>query len=193
MVLSLILATVDELSSPEESLSDSRPVLTPLSFRYFPQPCFSSTRKRAFQKGNAPRESTFPTLRETMLHYIRTHPHGLKLNNPDRQKHLEDIGLATPLRLNVPFYLHYEETKFSNARERRKVTDNAPRVVYLTTATLVVVPPNLLAQWISEIHKHCDSNLRFLAVKSKDKFPPAQSLATNYDVSAQVMRLSVVY
>jgi hypothetical protein len=62
--------------------------------------------------------------------------------------------------------------------------------MYLTSATLVVVPPNLLAQWNSEILKHClgpeesEDALRFLIVNPKEELPAARLLASNYDVSA---------
>jgi hypothetical protein len=54
--------------------------------------------------------------------------------------------------------------------------------VYLTTASLIVVPPNLVAQWDSEILKHCHSGLRVLVLKSKTKLPQAKALASDYDI-----------
>jgi protein tyrosine phosphatase (PTP) superfamily phosphohydrolase (DUF442 family) len=54
--------------------------------------------------------------------------------------------------------------------------------MYLTSASLIVVPPQLVAQWDSEILKHCRSGLRVLVLKSKTQIPQAKALASDYDV-----------
>ena len=61
-------------------------------------------------------------------------------------------------------------------------------MVYLTAATLVVVPDNLQMQWASEILKHCTDLLRVLVVKNKEELPDAPVLATDYDVSRGSLR-----
>ncbi|KAI0313126.1 SNF2 family N-terminal domain-containing protein [Amylostereum chailletii] len=180
MILALILSTRYQLPTPEESFTDPRPVMTPISFSHFPQAEFAATRKRALNEHEVPHRSTFPSLVEFMLHYCRTSD--LNYRDSERQQSLEDHRLTEPLRLNVPFYLHYDENSPPTMRRPRKPIASTPRVVYLTSATLVVVPPNLLSQWTTEIHKHCQPDLRFLVVKSQDKFPHAPMLATDYDV-----------
>ncbi|WFD32368.1 hypothetical protein MSPP1_003413 [Malassezia sp. CBS 17886] len=56
--------------------------------------------------------------------------------------------------------------------------------VYLTSATLVIVPLTLLVQWTEEIHKHCRPDaLRVLAVPDMQTvLPDACALAQDYDV-----------
>ena len=56
--------------------------------------------------------------------------------------------------------------------------------MYLTTATLAVVPDNLQQQWANEILKHCTDLLRVLNVGAKDELPDAPALALDYDVSS---------
>jgi hypothetical protein len=56
-----------------------------------------------------------------------------------------------------------------------------PRKIYLSTATLVVVPANLVRQWEREIEKHT-TGLKVLVMRSnQSKLPPAAEL-TEYDI-----------
>jgi hypothetical protein len=191
MVLALVLATVDQLSKPEESIHDARPVMTPLAFRHFPYSQFEAARKRlSHHRSRAPSHDgcSFPRLMEIMLHYVRTSPDNLHFRQ--NTEWLQNRGLQSLIDLNVPFYLQSQEP-VALARPLRKNADLGCRTMYLTSATLVVVPPNLLAQWNSEILKHClgpeesDDALRFLIVNPKEELPPARLLASNYDVSAR--------
>jgi SNF2 family DNA or RNA helicase len=55
--------------------------------------------------------------------------------------------------------------------------------VFLSGATLVVVPPMLVSHWTTQIEKHVRSGvLRVLAVKFATEIPPAEQLAYDYDV-----------
>ncbi|KAA1469224.1 hypothetical protein DENSPDRAFT_795695 [Dentipellis sp. KUC8613] len=178
MCLALILATVDQLSKPEPSCDDVRPVLTPISLCHFHGEQVQSVRKK--MSGGSPGSGlSIPTLYETLLHYIRVHPDGLHL------RHYEDSGeLANhwiPLELNSPFYYQHNNANFK-LHARRNSSDPGPCVVYLTSATLVVVPPNLLGQWSSEIQKHCDPSVRVLIVQPQQQLPRARHLASYYDI-----------
>jgi hypothetical protein len=189
MVLALVLATIDQLSKPEESIHDARPVMTPLALRHFPHSQFEGARKRLSPRSlraSTHDANSFPRLMEIMLHYVRTSPDGLHLRQ--NTEWLQNRGLLSVIELNAPFYLQSQEP-VTLARPSRKNADRGFRTMYLTSATLIVVPPNLLAQWNSEILKHClgpdesDDALRFLVVNPKDELPPAKRLASNYDVS----------
>lgn len=59
-----------------------------------------------------------------------------------------------------------------------------PLRVYLTSATLVLVPLTLLVQWLEEIEKHCEPGaLRVLAVPDMHTpLPDALHLAQDYDI-----------
>lgn len=187
MVLALVLATIDQLPKPEESIHDARPVMTPLAFRHFPHSQFETTRKHLSpHHSQAHNGNSVPRLMEILLHYVRTSPDGLHLRQ--NVEWLQNRGLQSLINLNVPFYLQSEEPE-ALARPLRKSADRGFRTMYLSSATLIVVPPNLLAQWNSEILKHClgldesDDALRFLVVNPKEELPMARLLASNYDVS----------
>ena len=60
--------------------------------------------------------------------------------------------------------------------------------MYLSAATLVVVPPNLFNQWLNEINKHCENSVtaRVYAANNRS-LPPADELASMYDVRKSVL------
>ncbi|KAI0273498.1 hypothetical protein BC834DRAFT_854101 [Gloeopeniophorella convolvens] len=189
MILALVLATIDQLPKPEESIHDARPVMTPLAFRHFPHPEFEAARKRLTRRRQrrqpASNVDSVPRLLELMLHYVRTSPDGLHLRqNVDW---LQNRGLLSQIDLNAPFYFQNEDP-VAFPRSRRNKVDPGVRKMYLTTATLIVVPANLLAQWNSELMKHClgseesDDAPRPLLVKPKDELPTARLLSSNYDI-----------
>ncbi|KAG5644225.1 hypothetical protein DXG03_008820 [Asterophora parasitica] len=198
MILALVMATIDQLSSPEESIVDDRPILTPLSFRHFPSSECLSARKRfirwddnLFPRGG----SRVPSLVELLKHRRRTAPdtrvpdtttpQGVKreARRAELAAQIEQTRLGELLKLNTPFYHHYQGDPTLAERSSRKSADPGPRVMYLTSATLIVVPPNLLSQWDREIYKHCEYPLRVLILRSGTPMPNAALLASDYDIS----------
>ena len=181
MVLALILSTVDQLSEPEQAIYTPA-VLAPIAFRHFRDVESRAARKRArWKKGTG----NFPTLVETLHHFLRTNPE----NTQSRLCSLltdKNPALLHSIECNTPYYLHYDDGVECERASRVGKRASSPRVVYLTSATLIVVPPNLLAQWVSEIHKHVDSDLRVLVIRRDDALPPALSLATHFDVRKPV-------
>ncbi|RPD56352.1 hypothetical protein L226DRAFT_538078 [Lentinus tigrinus ALCF2SS1-7] len=179
MMLSLILATLGQLSSPAEAFHEQRVPMTPLSLRHFQSP--SATAERAKLKTSKVfRNTGFPSLVETMLHGIRVAPNGTPL-----REHQDALGphLCGPLQANVPFYIHTDPPRDVGYGAARGANAHAPpRVVYLTAATLVVVPDNLQIQWANEILKHCTEVLRVLLVRDREELPDAPVLATDYDM-----------
>ncbi|KAG6864745.1 hypothetical protein C0991_007420 [Blastosporella zonata] len=197
MILGLILATINQLSAPEASIIDERPVMTPLSFRHFPSSECVSARKGFLRrnKGAFPTEgSRVPSLVELLLHRRRTMPdinihntdNPLGANREERRQHwierLEEIPQGILLPLNIPFYHHNQGSPTIAERSPRSNANPGPRVVYLTSATLIIVPSNLLSQWDREIHKHCEYPLRTLILRSGTPMPNATSLASDYDI-----------
>jgi len=184
MILALVLTTIDQLPSPEESILDTRPVMTPLAFRSFPSAEFLAARKRVTRRQNdimLPLGPRVPSLVELLLHHIQVSPESLGARQYEED--LEVRNLLHLLQNNTPFYHHYDVELAGNERSRRKQSHPGPRLVYLTTASLIVVPANLVAQWDSEILKHCRSGLRVLVLKSKTQMPRARALASDYDVN----------
>ncbi|GJE96414.1 DEAD/DEAH box helicase [Phanerochaete sordida] len=181
MSLSLILATLDQLPEPEESFLDPRPVLTPLAARHFPsqvyadarEKCTSRTRRHASEAGLP---QTIPSLTEHILHLCARDPASTGVRACEET--LRPLGLWRAYRDNTPFYHHFADEPPVSLRSCRKPrTENAPRTVYLSSATLVVVPPNLFNQWSNEINKHCDTTLRTYVVKDNKSLPCARRLA----------------
>jgi hypothetical protein len=191
MILALILATLDQLPEPEESPLDPRPILTPLAFRHFPCGEFATARTRTLHgKSEVPvsKLPTVPSLVELLLHKIRVSPRIRDIRSRDE---LKSTGLWDPLSENTPFYLHFNiDHDADSGRSKRRKVDLGPRVMYLSTATLVIVPGHLKRQWSSEIGKHCQPDaLEVLDIKPKMELPAAHELA-RYDVSNLALFIS---
>ena len=62
--------------------------------------------------------------------------------------------------------------------------NRTPLRVYLTCATLVLVPPTLIMQWLDEMEKHCEPQLlRVLCISDiGSEIPAASQLSQDYDV-----------
>lgn len=203
MILTLIAANKKEISAPEKSTND-RHVMTPLSFRHFPSGKFAETRvmfllgKRLrstplFPKSGIP-EPLVPSLVELLLHRHRTAPYCDIQNDSfsskclhrrvtDLESKVEDLPLGKMLEENVPFYHHFIKDRGHRFKFRGPSLPG-PKVMYLTSATLVVVPSNLMSQWEGEIMKHFSTTLppKVKMLTTKTEVPSAKTLATNFDV-----------
>ncbi|KAJ3516660.1 hypothetical protein NLJ89_g1000 [Agrocybe chaxingu] len=191
MMLSLIVATRNQISSPEPSIVDDRPVLTPLAFRHFPSSDFSTARKRFYCDSDPRSGVRVPSLVELVLHKARVTPnceippsmltkrYGYELQREDE---VSALPIGEVLRANAPFYHHYLGEPSNRERAQRNNRQRGPKVMYLTSATLVVVPANLLSQWDREITKHCAVPLRVLILRANTPMPSVRSLVTDYDI-----------
>ncbi|TFK61006.1 hypothetical protein BDN72DRAFT_850036 [Pluteus cervinus] len=197
MVLGLVLSTLNQLPSPEVSIMDDRPILTPLAFRHFPSDEFHIARQRLYRDSDPPdpfRTSRVPSLVEILLHKMRTDPDitipntttsggaclfSKKLTLADA---LDSLPLGKLLQANTPFYHYYSGEPTLQYRTDRKATTPGPRVVYLSPATLIVVPANLISQWDREIQKHCEHPLRVFILRTGTRMPSVHSLASDYDI-----------
>ncbi|KAJ6526270.1 SNF2 family N-terminal domain-containing protein [Mycena vulgaris] len=191
MILTLILSTLNQLSEPEPSIIDTRPILTPLALRHFPSAEFGAVRTRLFgNKKKARVDASVPTLVELLLHKLATHPISFvpEARTPYHtgvKENLDNLEQYTgPRRDNLPFYLEYKNEPTDNERPNKRSgrAAIAPRMLYLTSATLVVVPPNLVLQWTQECSHHCDDSLRLCVLKTNEPIPPARTLAFDYDI-----------
>ncbi|KAI0351515.1 hypothetical protein OH77DRAFT_1506480 [Trametes cingulata] len=183
IILSLILATLDELAAPEEGILEERNPLTPLAFRRFQTAAVISERAKlsGYTGRKVQGDGVFPSLVDIILHKCRVAPKGIPLRDPEEQERLERHNLWKPLMANVPYYLHSPDPPDSYGRRARQSNGSGPKVMYMTSATLVIVPDNLLRQWANEILKHCTDMLRVLLVDDKRELPDAPALATYYD------------
>ena len=198
MTLALVLATIEQLPAPEVSVLGTQPVMTPLAFRHFPSSHYAAARKQFLrEKKETPNSQHFrvPSLVELLLHRSRTVPDTTILDTTTTDGMLSyehKLNIAERLELshfpqlrtaNVPFYHQYQGEPTNNERMRRDQSNPGPRVMYLTSATLILVPPNLISQWDREIQKHCEYPLRVILLRSRDPMPAVKSLASDYDVS----------
>ncbi|EAU88937.1 hypothetical protein CC1G_10583 [Coprinopsis cinerea okayama7 len=193
MIIGLILATLRQLPQPEESLLDDRPILTPLSFRTFPSTECVRARGR-FGSKDPPIGDRVPSLVELLLHRSRTAPVDAICNYntlaerrqaekaEELEERLENLPLDQLRKATVPFYFHYDGDPLDLARSRRRKNDAAPKRMYLSAATLVVVPANLLSQWDREISKHVEAPIRVLILRTTTPVPSVRELASDYDI-----------
>lgn len=195
MILSLILATLDQLSAPDEGIHEERNPLTPIAFQKFRTEAALSEREKLSGGGPRKKRKTttgdggFPTLVDILLHKCRVAPEGIPLRDPRQQERMEGHSLLRPLMANVPFYLQTHDLEETSGRRARQQGTKGPKVMYLTSATLVIVPDNLRRQWANEILKHCTDLLRVLLVDDKHELPDATTLASDYDVSCPMFMI----
>ncbi|KAH6902291.1 SNF2 family N-terminal domain-containing protein [Coprinopsis sp. MPI-PUGE-AT-0042] len=168
MIIGLILATLKQVPKPEESLLDER---------------------------SEPIGNRVPSLVELMVDSSRTRPfhfipNPATLAGAEKARRIEEIEEkfeALPIyeacRASTPFYFHFERNPTDDDRpgKRRRQTGRRPKRMYLSTATLVVVPANLLSQWDREILKHASHPLRVFILRSKTPLPTVHQLA-DYDI-----------
>lgn len=77
-------------------------------------------------------------------------------------------------------YLSHRD-KSASSRYSQRREQEASRLI-ISSATLVIVPPNLVTHWRQEIAKHVNEGaLKILVVNNDAKLPPAKELAT-YDI-----------
>jgi SNF2 family DNA or RNA helicase len=178
ILLALIMATRDRLALPD-GREDGNIMVTSLTARYSQTQHHRELRKQY----SISEPDKIPTLVENLLHFLACHPDSVT-NAPYRIRELfESSSLAQLSSRLPPFYFDHG----SNSRAERKGEKNVkpPAKLYLTRASLVVVPASLYEQWKGEIYKFCrDGALKVLFAKDIDfRLPRAVELAS-YDVSS---------
>lgn len=113
--------------------------------------------------------SKMPSLHDLMLSFIRTR------GVPYRDKAHAHPHLVEKLDRQTPYYVELTETPMTKRSQEITVTSQK---IFLSHATLLVVPAELLLQWRDEIHKHVKD--KFLSVwtvhTAKDKIPSIEDL-----------------
>ena len=193
MTLALIMSTVDQLPAPPEAVEAITPVLTPIAFKLFPsEPYREARRLIAGRRGAKDEHLEVPSLLETMIHYVRISSESVGLQPAEEE--LQAARLWDPIMANTPFYFRHIAKKADPNRPLRARAQSAPLVTYLSPATLVLVPQNLLGQWENEINKHCTAQVpqRVLVIQKEVKIPSPKQLASDYIVRAFRAVLRVV-
>ncbi|KAG8217792.1 hypothetical protein J3R82DRAFT_5955 [Butyriboletus roseoflavus] len=180
MVIALVLASASQLPDPEESLVDERSVMTPLAYRHFPSAEYALARDRAGLGRRAIQR--VPSLVELLVHHFSLAK--VTTGRLTFADELEASHLWPFIRANRPFYHQYNTELATEAlkRSRRRIPNLSPRTMYLTSATLVIVPLTLLGQWKTEIDKHCHDCVRYLIVRPSMDLPDARRLASDYEL-----------
>lgn len=185
MTLSLILSTVDQLPAPPEAIEVVTPMLTPIALKFFPSEPYREARKLATtsRRGAKDEQPGVPSLLETMVHYVRVNSENVGLQPAEEE--LREARLWEPIIANTPFYFQRDTGAVDFKRPLRVSRAWSPPVpIYLSPATLVLVPQNLLGQWKNEINKHCTSQIpqRVLIIQKDVKIPSPKQLASDYIV-----------
>ncbi|KAF9150335.1 hypothetical protein BG015_007854 [Linnemannia schmuckeri] len=132
-----------------------------------------------FKEMVLPRGVPIPSLRDFAAATVKiravNYRHAQDYINPDIMDTLEDS------------LLYYHESGSSEqsrqSKSRQTKTSEPPVEIYLSNATLVIVPPNLVDQWCNEINKHTyDGALKvFTITNNSQEFPNLRTLL-QYDL-----------
>ncbi|KAJ7772955.1 SNF2 family N-terminal domain-containing protein [Mycena maculata] len=190
IILALVMSTLRQISEPAPAILDMRPVLTPLAFRHFLSSEFGMARTHNEGKDDPSTPPHVPRLVELLLHRMATKPLTFIPESSAKhyaalQKEVDNLNhYAGPRKDNIPFYLDYQnEPKFGADERCSRQPKQGPRLLYLTSATLIIVPINLLMQWETACSVHCDDSLRVCVLRSREQqMPPARELASQYDI-----------
>jgi hypothetical protein len=190
MTLSLILSTVDQLPAPPEAVEVVTPMLTPIALKFFPSEPYGEARRLAAtgRRGAKDQQPGVPSLLETMVHYVRVNSETVGLQPAEEE--LREARLWEPIIANTPFYFQRDARTVDCKRPLRAARARSPPVpIYLSPATLVLVPQNLLGQWENEINKHCTTQIpqRVLIIQKEVKIPSPKQLASDYIVRSYVV------
>ena len=181
----LILLTQHQLPAPEESLLEPRPVLTPVFLRHSRTLEALEARESAYGSCDAVDfVSSFPTLSGLVSHQIRSHLDTSFFHL--KEEFMNSFSFWPEVKKNVPFYFQSSKSDIQISKQERLSRYpvlSPPKRIYLSAATLVIVPPHLFIQWQSEIHKHCHDNvLRILTIDGNGRIPNVKRLANDFDL-----------
>lgn len=87
-------------------------------------------------------------------------------------ENIEFTNCAAAIKRNKGFYVLPAQAR----RRSSRIVVPSDRKVWLSDTTIVVVPANLVKQWVQEINKHTKGLNVLVMSKSVDKVPPARQL-----------------
>jgi hypothetical protein len=101
-------------------------------------------------------------------------------------KKLEETGLdyakcVNAIQANIGHYTIPPHPLTPSRRKSGRSKPPAEELVYLSTASLIVVPPNLVRQWEHEIEKHTTGLKVLVMTENKQILPPVKKLI-DYDI-----------
>lgn len=170
ILISLIVSTMDHLSRPPRKPNSGHE-----------QEALTSWSQDITASG------AFPSLVDIACHRIRT-------TRPpfDWRRMASSLPPGIKQKLGetsfLPFYLESIEPESRRLTRTQHVDCGAKKSmrIFLTNATLLLLPKMLTLQWRTELTKHLKPEvLRVLFVQKETSIPNARDLATQYDVSLQ--------
>ncbi|KAF7875277.1 hypothetical protein EAF04_002449 [Stromatinia cepivora] len=105
-------------------------------------------------------------------------PWEIVLRKMESEQGLGFSRMRDALNRGIGYYWYTPETPRRDTRNPKSTT---PRKIWLTKATIVVVPANLVQQWIQEIEKHT-IGLKCLVMDDMKVSLPAAYLLISYDI-----------
>ncbi|KAF9112099.1 hypothetical protein BGX27_003981 [Mortierella sp. AM989] len=123
--------------------------------------------------------STIPTLRDLAAVAVKMS----RLEYRKAHDYINEESMEILEAMSVYYYDEeiLERPRMPRARLFRMV--DLPIEVYLSSSTLVIVPPNLSDQWCNEVNKHTkDHALKLLIIESDDKEIPDHKTLMKYDM-----------
>ncbi|KAG8987906.1 hypothetical protein FRB94_000866 [Tulasnella sp. JGI-2019a] len=168
--IALILSTLNHLSQPPDTHISRQLTYTE----------WSLANSNSGVGGKAP----FPCLVDIACHRVRTSARPLDWRGRIR-KLPKQLSRQVKSRAFQPFYLDngllFGAVETERSQQRRP--GSGPNKMYLTNATLLLVPKMLLLQWSSELEEHVQPGaLRILTVLKDTAIPDAISLAKDFDL-----------
>ncbi|KAF9174397.1 hypothetical protein BGX20_011429 [Mortierella sp. AD010] len=176
LCIALIMQTRDQFSQPPASATRIFCELYP-----FAPPSAIMVRDGTMSVDNEAtllaRGSAIPTLRDLAAAAV-------KINNIEYRKASEYINDDTMEMLEaMSVYYYAEESTSRTSRTRGFRMAKLALEVYLSSSTLVIVPPDLTDQWCNEVNKHAkDHALKLLRIESDDKEIPDHRTLMKYDM-----------
>lgn len=182
IVLALALATRGTISKPDNN-PESSVSLTHISLRNYPNEPYSELRKLF----RIPQPDRLPSLFDMLLHTTAIGGTSLLDFNYKVSASFALSPLSQVVTALQPFYAHHKGS-VKGPRISEMKNSRYPHIIYLSCATLIVVPTSLYEQWKGEIYKFCrDGVLKILFVGDKGVVLPHATELAKYDVSRHLL------
>lgn len=145
-------------------------------------PHLYQSRSSSQSSPSSQRNKTLPTLKHLCAHILRLSDQSIAPEQYSEEDRFKILAMELLLQRATPFFHLWPPLR--GDRTPRVEVKRLPVKVYLSTATLVVVPGTLQAQWQGEIDKHTvPGSLRVLhLLHANSIIPSAFELANNYDL-----------
>ncbi len=167
---SLPLSDMGKAQDDSDTLADDNPVL---SLKELAGSFVKCTSGAHLEEMNIPSE-----LRD----YLNQLPYPYILYDHEKQRKNEKGSMKWSLRMQPESGIDSNNNHEENVGLKIRRRGSWPPIkVYLSAATLIVVPANLIEQWIQEFHKFVvDSYLKIYVLKNQEIPPP--EILSSYDV-----------